>query len=101
MTMLTADQYKQAEFELALAEAKRGFKIHAAVYALVITGLIVLNGLLIAVTEADFPWVVFPLVGWGIGLTFHYVDAFRREGRGVRARQETIERYAKRPRIAA
>ena len=77
-----------------LDEARRGFKIHAAVYAVVMTGLIVLNVLLITLTDANFPWVVFPLVGWGIGLTFHYIDAFRREGRGIRARQEKIERYA-------
>jgi hypothetical protein len=67
----------------------------------VVTGLIVLNVLLIAFTDADFPWVVFPLVGWGIGLAFHYVDAFRRRGVGIRARQESIERYAKRPGVAA
>jgi hypothetical protein len=99
--MLTADQYKQAEFELTLDEAKRGFRIHATVYAIVMTGLIVLNVLLIMFTDGDFPWAVFPLVGWGVGLTFHYVDAFRREGKGIRARQETIEQYATRPRVAA
>jgi hypothetical protein len=99
--MLTTDQYKKAEFEYTLAEAQRGFKIHAVVYALVMTGLIALNVLLIAFTDADFPWVVFPFVGWGIGLTFHYVDAFRRRGAAIRARQETIEQYAKRPRVAA
>jgi hypothetical protein len=99
--MLTRDEYKKAEFEYTLAEAQRGFRIHAVVYGLVITGLIVLNVLLIAFTDADFPWVVFPLVGWGIGLTFHYVDAFRRRGAAIRARQETIERYATRPRAAA
>lgn len=98
--MLTAEQYKRAEFDLTLAETKRGFKIHALVYGVVMTGLIVLNVLLIAFTESNFPWVLFPLVGWGIGLTFHYVDAFRREGRGIRARQHEIERYAKRHRVA-
>ena len=41
--MLTTDQYKKAEFEYTLAEAQRGFKIHAVVYGLVMTGLIVLN----------------------------------------------------------
>jgi hypothetical protein len=65
------------------------------------TGLIVLNVLLIALTDADFPWVVFPLVGWVIGVTFHYVEVFRRRGSAIRARQETIERYAKRPHVAA
>jgi 2TM domain len=94
---LTLDEYQQAEFEVGVAEEKRGFKTHAAVFALVMTGLIVLNTLLIAYTEADFPWVVFPLVGWGIGLTFHYRDAYRDEGYGVRAHQKAIERYAHRP----
>lgn len=99
--MPTTDQYKQAELEYTLAEAQRGFKIHAVVYGLVMTGLIVLNVLLIAFTDANFPWVVFPLVGWGIGLSFHYVDAFRCRGASIRARQESIERYATRPRAAA
>ena len=39
--MLTADQYRKAEFGYTLAEARRGFKIHGAVYAMVMTGLIV------------------------------------------------------------
>jgi hypothetical protein len=99
--MLTAEEYKQAEFEVSLADAKRGFKIHAIIYAIVMTGLIVLNVLLITFTAANFPWVVFPLVGWGIGLTFHYVDAFRREGKAIRARQAAIERCANRRRVPA
>jgi 2TM domain len=99
--MLTAEEYKQAEFDYTLAEIKRGWKIHAFVYGLVMTGLIVLNALLITLTDANFPWVVFPLVGWGVGLTFHYLDAFRRHGRSIRERQEAIERYAERPRVAA
>jgi 2TM domain len=62
--MLTGSDYKQAEFEYAVAEAKRGFKIHAVVYGVVMTALIILNGLLIGFTDADFPGVIFPLVGW-------------------------------------
>jgi hypothetical protein len=94
--MLTADQYRKAEFGYTLAEARRGFKIHGAVYAMVMTGLIVLNALLIAFTDADFPWVVFPLVCWGIGLTFHYIYGFRRAGTEIRARQQKVEAYAER-----
>jgi hypothetical protein len=94
--MLTADQYRQAEFGYTLAAARRGFKTHAAVYAVVMTGLIVLNTLLIAFTDADFPWVVFPLVCWGIGLTFHYIYGFRRAGTEIRARQQKVEAYAER-----
>jgi 2TM domain len=94
--MLTADQYREAEFGYSLAEAKRGFKIHATVYAVVMTGLIILNSLLIVYTDANFPWVVFPLVGWGIGLTFHYVYGYRRAEIPIRERQGNVEAYAKR-----
>lgn len=54
--MLTADEYRQAEFGYALAESRRGFKIHAVVYGIVMTGLIVLNALLWAFADADFPY---------------------------------------------
>jgi hypothetical protein len=95
--MLTAEQYKEAEFGYSLAEARRGFKIHATVYALVMSALVVLNALLIAFTDANFPWAVFPLVGWGIGLTFHYIYGFRRAGASIHRRQETIDEVADRP----
>ena len=94
--MLTAEEYKRAEFDLTLADLRRGFKIHALVFAIVMTGLITLNALLWAFTDGDFPWAVFPLVGWGIGLTFHYLDAYRREGRSNRTRQDEVEAYAER-----
>jgi 2TM domain len=93
-TMLTAEEYRQAEFGYSLAEMRRGFKIHASVYAVVITGLIVLNSLLIAYTDADFPWVVFPLVGWGAGLTLHYFFGYRRAGEEIHYRQRKVEEYA-------
>ena len=95
--MLTAEEYRQAEFGYTLAESRRGFRIHAAVYAVVITCLIVLNALLIALTDANFPWVVFPIVGWGIGLTFHYVYGYRRAGSELRSHQSRVEKYAERP----
>ncbi len=99
--MLTTEQYLEAEFDFSLAEARRGFKIHAAVYAIVMTGLITLNALLIAFTDVNFPWAVFPLVGWGVGLTFHYIYGFRRAEEPIRARQARIEEYAERPRVTA
>jgi 2TM domain-containing protein len=60
------------------------------------TGLIVLNALLIAFTDADFPWAVFPLVGWGTGLTLHYIYGFRRADEEAHARQRQVEKYAAR-----
>lgn len=94
--MLTDEEYRKAEFGFTLAELRRGFKIHAAVYALVMTGLVVLNALLIAYTDVDFPWVVFPLVGWGIGLSLHYVFGFRHAAEEARARQIRVEEFAQR-----
>lgn len=94
--MLTAEEYRQAEFGYTLAESRRGFKIHAAVYAVVMTGLIIVNALLWAYADGDFPWVVFPLIGWGIGLTLHYVFGFRRATDEARARQLRVEKHAQR-----
>ena len=94
--MLTADEYRRAEFGYTLAESRRGFKIHAAVYGIVMTGLIVLNALLWAFADWDFPWVVFPLIGWGIGLTLHYIFGFRRAADEARARQLRVEKFEER-----
>lgn len=94
--MLTAEEYRKAEFGYTLAESRRGFRIHAAVYAFVMTGLITLNALLWTYADVDFPWAVFPLVGWGIGLTLHYVFGFRRAADEARARQRSVETYAER-----
>jgi len=97
--MLTAEEYRQAEFGYTLAGMRRGFKIHAAVYTIVMTGLIVLNSLLIAFTDADFPWAIFPLVCWGIGLTFHYFYGFRHADEEARARQLKVEEYAEQTKV--
>ena len=94
--MLKADEYRQAEFGFTLTESRRGFKIHAAVYASVMTGLIVLNSLLWVYSDVEFPWAVFPLIGWGIGLTFHYIHGYRRAPEEARMRQQRVEKYAER-----
>ena len=56
------------------AEQKIGFYTHFSVYVMV-------NLFLILVWFAtsdihDFPWFVFPLVGWGIGIVAHFMSAF-------------------------
>jgi hypothetical protein len=54
------------------AEGKVGFYIHLAIYVAV-------NLLLIAIwyiNGAGFPWFLFILFGWGIGLAANYVGAF-------------------------
>ncbi|MBD0338578.1 MAG: 2TM domain-containing protein [Thermoleophilia bacterium] len=59
------------------------------------TGLVVLNVLLVAYTEASFYWFPFPLVGWGIGLAMHYLFGVRRADIEIRATRARIERLAR------
>jgi hypothetical protein len=92
--MITVADYERAELDFSLREMKRGWRIHAAIYAVVITGLTGLNLLLVALTDADFLWFFFPLVGWGIGLTMHYLGVTRWGARDIARRQASIEREA-------
>jgi hypothetical protein len=60
------------------AEAKLGFYIHLVVYVGVNAMLFLIwlytGGLSV------FPWFVFPLVFWGIGLVAHYLTVFAHTG---------------------
>jgi hypothetical protein len=62
--MITVEDYQRAERDLTLREWRRGWRLHAVVYAIVMTGLTLLNVLLVAYTDADFFWFPFPLIGW-------------------------------------
>ena len=61
--------YEQAKKRV---EEKKGFYIHFAVYIVVNVFFIIIW----AATGAGFPWFVFPLCGWGIGVLFHYLGVF-------------------------
>jgi two-component system, LytTR family, sensor kinase len=45
----------------------RDFYIHVAIYVIVIGGFALLNW----IVSPTFWWVVFPAIGWGIGLAAH------------------------------
>ena len=53
-------------------EEKKGFYTHLIAYIAVNILLIIIW----AVTGAGFPWFVFPLGGWGIGLILHFLGVF-------------------------
>jgi len=63
-------------------EEKKGFYPHFIVYILVNIMLIIIW----AFTGAGFPWFIFPLGGWGIGVLFHFLGVF------VFSRQTSWER---------
>jgi 2TM domain len=90
MREITLEDYKRADRQLEREQARRGFTIHAIVYGLVMTGLIILN----LTVATEFPWAVFPLVGWGIGLTLHYLFGLRWINKAITDRQTRIEQRA-------
>jgi hypothetical protein len=70
-TQMSEEQiYEQAKKRV---EEKQGFFVHLTVY-IIVNIMLVLIWAFAAVR--GFPWFVFPLGGWGIGLLFHYLGVF-------------------------
>ncbi|NUS72635.1 MAG: 2TM domain-containing protein [Corynebacteriales bacterium] len=92
--MVTLDSYLDTELRVSLRESRTGWKIHACIYAVTMVLLIGLNILLVMATSSDFFWFPFPLFGWGIGLTFHYLFGVRWAEREIRKRQTKIKQLA-------
>jgi hypothetical protein len=76
---ISLEEYKRAYREIK-EEAKRGFLAHLVAYVLV-------NAMLIAINFIYFPegiWFFYPLIGWGIYISMHYLF-------GVRWLEKTLE----------
>ena len=54
------------------AGQRKGFRIHATVYVAVQVALVVIWAVIALTTSASYPWFIYPLLGWGIGLAAHY-----------------------------
>ena len=67
--MHTEEEFLRAKKRV---KAKKSFYQHLMSYAIVNLFLLVLNLL----TSPGTLWFVYPLLGWGLGLAFHYVDVF-------------------------
>jgi hypothetical protein len=70
---ISLEEYKKAYREIVMEEAKRSFSVHLVVYVLV-------NAMLIAVNFIYSPkviWFFYPLIGWGIGISMHYLFGVR------------------------
>ena len=61
-------RYKRAKERI---EAIKGFYMNLFVYCIVIPCLAILN-----YNTTDFPWVLFPMFGWGLGLLAHGMSAY-------------------------
>lgn len=51
---------------------RRAFYVHAAVYGAVQIALVIIW----AMAGGGYPWFVYPIIGWGIGLVAHAAVAF-------------------------
>jgi hypothetical protein len=72
------DEDALRELAVKRLHEKRDFKTHLVVYVLVNLLLIVIYVVAAAVSGAWFPWVVFPIFGWGIGLGVHAWSVYGR-----------------------
>ncbi|MFC1871664.1 2TM domain-containing protein [Chloroflexota bacterium] len=70
-------------------KAKKDFYVHLVVYVCVNIFLIFIWAF---PAGGGFPWFVFPLGGWGIGLVLHFLTVFVFEGKSDKA---AIEKEAK------
>jgi hypothetical protein len=70
----TMSQNVSADEALALAHVRklRGFYIHLAQYVVVIGFLAIVN----LATSRQYFWVIWPALGWGIGILFHGLRVF-------------------------
>lgn len=70
---ITLDEYRDAYREMRAEEEGRDFYIHLSIYLLVNAILIVVN----LMFTPGLYWFFFPLIGWGIGITSHYLESVR------------------------
>lgn len=79
---VTQVKVKQTIQEQAI-HAKKGFKINLSAYVVVNSMLVTINML----TLPQFPWAIFPICGWGFGLTMHYIFGVRLLGKKAQEEQ--------------
>ena len=89
MSKMTEEQiYRLAKKRV---QARKDFAIHLVVYLCV-------NALLICLwlflSGRGFPWFLFPLGGWGIGLVAHYFTSRKLRGAVAGNHSAAIEREA-------
>ncbi len=72
---MTADEDRTRRAR-RIAEARYGFRSHLAIY-------IIVNLALVAIwyySGAGFPWPIFPILFWGVGVFSHYMGAYHTPG---------------------
>jgi hypothetical protein len=82
-----ADRAVAEELAIQRLRARRALFAHVVTYASVNTFLVVVN-----VLTVSYPWALFPILGWGIGLVLHLFAFFFPNPRRVERAREKLER---------
>jgi len=88
---ISLEAYKKAYREIVTGEEKRGFAVHLVVYVLVNTMLIAMN----FIYSPEAIWFFYPLIGWGIGISMHYLFGIRWIGKVLEENEAKAEYRAK------
>jgi len=67
-TYISGKKYDRAK---KYVEQLKGFYIHFAIYLIMIPVFIYLNFI-----STGFPWALFPIIGWGVGISGHAMEVF-------------------------
>ncbi len=83
--MTHQDQYDEKEIAIARrkVKAKKSFYKHLIAFSIVMPFLFFINLL----TSPFHWWFLYPLLGWGMGLAFHYVEVFGIPGFNILTRE--------------
>ena len=65
---LSGKKYERARKHV---EELKGFYIHFAIYLIMVPVFIYLNYI-----STSFPWALFPILGWGAGVSGHAMEVF-------------------------
>jgi len=74
MELISDPESKRYKAARKKARAIRGFYINLSLYCIVIPTLAAIN----LIYSPDYIWFVFSMAGWGIGLFFHWMEAYDR-----------------------
>lgn len=78
-----------------IARDKAGFQVHLAIYFAVNAFLAGIWYFTSVPHGSVFPWFVFPLFGWGIGIVGHFVAVYRGDNYIMRKTEMEYQRLRK------
>ncbi|HHI30336.1 MAG TPA: 2TM domain-containing protein [Candidatus Methanoperedenaceae archaeon] len=85
------EEYKKAYGEIVSEEEKRDFSVHLVAYVIVNAMLIAIN----FIYSPDDIWFFYPLIGWGIGISMHYLFGVRWIQKELKGREAKAEYRAR------